>query len=416
MIVSAEADSVFQRVVAVPFSDKAKAREIAPLMAEESLPLALEKLTIHTHVLEKTAEGARVFVAASPVERTARRIALLHEAGLEPKAVEAELSALAAVASLALASTVGVCAVELDGNSCKGVYIGPHGPEKYFALSAAADSPELPGELSLRLTAQKDSGSPLRAVYLSGPDAAGADLHAWREALGMVVELMPAPKKLGRMPEGDFPAWPAWAIPLGLALGETHANGAAPHVNLLTGQFGGEEEINWRNRLTTAGVAVAVLVALWAASVGIEAAYKKKQLDSINDSIRKLFTANLPGVKNIVDEVAQLKQRAVEQEERARTLGGLLRKEVDPLRILKEMSERIPPDIKVEFREFVAEPERVRIYGETASFDALDKIKTKLSEYPWFSSVVVSDAKASVDQTKVIFRLTITLGQKEAAQ
>lgn len=416
VVASAEPDSVFQRVVEVPFGDKTKARQAAPMVAEESLPLPLERLTVHTHVAGKTVDGSRVFVAASPVERSERRLGLLHDAGLDPKILDAGEAALAAVAVAALPSAAGTVVIDLDPDGCTGVYVGQHGPEKFLGLSGDAGSAELTGELALKLVSLRDSGFIVRGVYLTGPLAASADLAALRESLATIVEVMPQPKKYTFTGSAGTPVWPAWALALGLALGEA-ASASSPHVNLLTGKLGRDTgEIDWRGRITGAAVAVGVLVALWAASVAIEASYKKKQLDSVNDAIRQLFNANLPGVKNVVDEVTQLKQRAAEQEDRARTLGSLLQKEVGPLRVLKEMSERIPPDIKVEFREFVAEPDRIRIEGETTSFDSIDRIKTRLAEYPWFSSVTVSDAKAGVDQTKVIFRLTIILGQKEAAQ
>lgn len=416
IIASAETDSVFQRVIETPFADKSKARQSAPLIAEESLPLPLEKLTLHTHFMRKTPGGASIFVAATPTDRAERRLKMLRDVGLEPKALDCEPLALAAVAAAALPSQVGICVVDLSHSASQSVYLGGSGPEKFIGLSFDAASDELPGELARQLQPIRDGGAALRTVYLTGALAASADLPLWREALGVPVEVMPLPKKLDWQDKPGAPQWPSWAIALGLALGESNP-AASPHANLITGQFGAHgDEVNWRNRLTTIGVAVAVLVALWAASVGIEASYKKKQLDTVNESIRALFAANMPGVKNVVDEVAQLKQRSLEMEDRAHILGGLLRKEIGPLRVLKEMSDRIPPDIKVEFREFVAEPDRIRIEGETANFDSIDKIKVKLAEYPWFSSVTVSDAKAGVDQKKVIFRLTILLGQKEAAQ
>ena len=80
--------------------------------------------------------------------------------------------------------------------------------------------------------------------------------------------------------------------------------------------------------------------------------------------------------------------------------------------ILREISARIPAEIEVEFRDFTVEEGRVRIEGITTSFDAIDKIKADLAEYPRFATVVVSDAKAGVDRNKVLFKLTISLGRE----
>jgi len=411
------ADAVFQRVVEVPFTDRLRAARSAPLEAEESLPLPLEKLVVHSHILEKRTESSLALVLATPAEKVRQLLESLSEAGLEPEVVSDDHAALATVALSALPSALGIFVLDLEGSSCQAVFMGQNGAEKYYSLSGEAGEVGLLDEIDRLTGALRDEGKALRGVYLTGPDADIPDLAHWRVTLGLPVEVMPYPKKAAGAAPDSAPAWPSWAIPLGLALGANGA-GQAQRVNFLAGPFarGGGEAVTLRSRLMVMGSFIAVLIALWAASVGVEAAYKKKQLDSINNSVRQLFSAALPEVKNVVDEVAQLKQRKTEQEERARILGSLLRKEVSPLRVLKEMSDRLPPDLKVEFREFNAEPERIRIEGETTTFDAIDKIQAKLSEYPWFTSITISDAKSAVDQSKVIFRMTLTLGQKDLSQ
>lgn len=412
--VSMGADTVFQRIVSLPFTDRARVRQLAPLEAEESLPLPLEKLLTHSHPLGKTDTGAQALVVATPLEKVQATLAELHELGLDAKTIDSDQAALAAVAAMALSGRKSVLVVDLDGYHSQGVYVGNAGGERYLGVAGNASAPELHAEIARLIASLSDEGRPVNAVYLTGPDALAADLALWREATGLPVELMPFPKRLGAPPAKADAPWPSWAIPLGLALDEAFP-ASAQRVNLLTGPYSREtESASLKSTARTFGVYGLILLAIWGASIAFEWAYKKKQLDAMNLAVRKLFVTALPDVKNVVDEVAQLKQRLTDQEERARQLGSLMNREVSPLRILKEFSDRIPPDIKVEFRDFVAEPERIKVEGETTSFDAIDKIQAKLAEYPWFTSVAVSDAKASVDQKKVIFKLTIQLGQKAA--
>ena len=101
-------------------------------------------------------------------------------------------------------------------------------------------------------------------------------------------------------------------------------------------------------------------------------------------------------------------------EERANSLGSLMVREVSPVNVLNEISQRVPAELEVEFREFIAEQDRVRIEGITTSFDAIERIKESLESYPWFTGIAVSDAKSGVKPGKVIFKLTIDLGAPEA--
>ena len=56
----------------------------------------------------------------------------------------------------------------------------------------------------------------------------------------------------------------------------------------------------------------------------------------------------------------------------------------------------IRPELEVEFRDFHAEEDRVRIEGTTTSFDAIDRFKAQLEDYPRFASITVSEmAKVS---------------------
>lgn len=411
--VSFGADEIFERVVELPFSDRTRVTLTAPLEAEESLPLPLEKLATHVRTLEKTAEGARAVVTAVQTETLEKRLELLEAADGYPKSADTDPSALALVLSMALADSAGALVVDLDGGRCQCVFIGRNGPEKSAALSANALSASLPGELSAMMKLAERDLPPVKAVYLSGPDALSADRALFAETLGVPAEIIPYPEKaLGRPPQGQ-PEWPSYAIAMGLALRESFG-ASARQVDFLSGRAEAEGGgIGLKNQIMAVSGALAILLALWAGAEALTYSNKKRELDSVNGQVRKLFTTAMPNVKNIVDEVAQLKQHIAEQEEKARTLGSLLYRETSPLGVLKELSSRIPPDIKVEFRDFSAEHERVRVEGETANFDAIDKIQAKLQEYPWFASVAVSDAKASVDQTKVIFKLTITLAKEE---
>jgi hypothetical protein len=50
--------------------------------------------------------------------------------------------------------------------------------------------------------------------------------------------------------------------------------------------------------------------------------------------------------------------------------------------------------------------------GITTSFDAADKIRADLAEYPRFHSIPPPVAKKAAEPGKVVFELTISLGRE----
>jgi Tfp pilus assembly protein PilN len=161
-----------------------------------------------------------------------------------------------------------------------------------------------------------------------------------------------------------------------------------------------------------AGAYAAVLATLWGFGMWSESAYREAQYEALRTDIRETFRRTLPRVQTIVSEVDQMRTAVRELEARAQSLGSLVDRAVSPLRVLREISARLPKDLEVEFRDFTVEEGRVRIDGVTASFDAIDRIKAEISQHPRFSSVAVSDAKAGVERDRVLFKLTVNLGRE----
>ncbi len=414
LVTSLGSDEIFRRTVSLPFGDRTRVIKAAPFEAEETLPLPLERLTVHTRILSRASDGARAEVLGVASETLRERLSLFERTGSFVKAVDSDANSLALLASLALPDKSNTLLVDLDKDRCQAVFAGKSGVEGAIALSSNSLDGHLPREILSFTRLSEDNARDFSAVYLTGPDAVLADKKLFSEILGAPVELLPFPGRHASQPPKGSPPWPSYAVALGLALSESLGK-TENRADFLSSRARRENrEAGLKGRVTALAALLLLSAGFWGASEAVTYANRKTQLDAVNADIKRVFTQAMPGTKTVVDEVAQLKQRIAEDEERARTLGGLLTREISPLRVLKELSSRIPADVKVEFRDFAAEQDRVRIEGETDSFESIDKIKAKLSEYPWFTSVTVSDAKASVDQTKKIFKMTIALAQTEA--
>ncbi len=200
-------------------------------------------------------------------------------------------------------------------------------------------------------------------------------------------------------------------MPLGFGLREVRRRIPA-RLNLLVGPRGAAGEWAWKPLAVRVGIYGAICLALWGASVAAQLSYLRAQYDHLRSAVRQVFRETLPDVTNVVSEVDQMRARVQTLEERARILGSLVDREVSPLRILREISARIPRDLEVEFRDFQVEEGRVRIEGVTTSFDAIDRIKAELATYPRFAEVAVSDAKTMAGKEKVLFKLAVALGKE----
>ncbi len=403
------ADRLFGRTVEVPFRDRSKAAQAAPLEAEDTLPVALEDLLYDVHVLERTSTGCRVLLAAALRRHADALVGVLEGAGVRPLALDAEPFALANVAHAAVGGACVVC--DLSPELVQVVWVGSSGPTRFQALSAPGNGPDVLDELARVLDVYPPVSEEGARLFLCGPSAHQVDVEAWQARLGAPVALLPFPPGVTGPRGTPEPAWPAWAVPLGFGLREVRRRTPA-RLNLLVGPHGTPAEWAWKPVAVRVGVYGAVCLGLWGAAVAAELSYLRSQYDHLRSAVRQVFRQTLPDVTNVVSEVDQMRARVQALEERARILGSLVDREVSPLRILREISARIPRDLEVEFRDFQVEEGRVRIEGVTTSFDAIDRIKAELATYPRFAEVAVSDAKTMAEKEKVLFKLAVALGKE----
>ncbi|GAB4262335.1 MAG: hypothetical protein Kow0092_12620 [Deferrisomatales bacterium] len=409
VVAAVPADAVFPRIVELPFSDRTKVEQAAPLEAEESLALPLEDLVCHVHVLEKASRRTRVLLVAAAQERISSLLDRLGRLSVAPHAVDVEALALATVAAPFVPAGETAVVVDLGRRLCQAVLVRPEGPLGIYALSGLVQDPDLVDEVATCLLSWAEGGQAPGRVYLSGSEALAQDLDRWRSALGVAVEVLPLPSEGVTVHSDGGVAWPAWAVPLGLALREGYAKPAS-EINLLQGPFAPQRETGpWKQAGVRVAVFAAVLAALWGAGVWTEAQYKEDQYQALRDAVRRIFRQTLPEVTNVVSELDQMRAKVDELEARAASLGSLVDREVSPLRLLREISARIPKELEVEFREVSIDEGRVRLEGITTSFDATEKVRAELATYERFRKIPPPEAKTSTEPGKVIFRLSIDL-------
>ena len=133
---------------------------------------------------------------------------------------------------------------------------------------------------------------------------------------------------------------------------------------------------------------------------------KEQKYQELKQGLRSEFTALFPQTKNISNEVEQTR---VAISERKRNSGFLGVGEESPLEVLKGVTAGIPTEVRIDVTELVIDGNKVRIEAQTDSYDSVDRIRGGLTKVGHFQEVNVSDAKISADQSRVGFRIQLTM-------
>jgi len=204
-------------------------------------------------------------------------------------------------------------------------------------------------------------------------------------------------------------ALPRYAEALGLALSPAQGT----QINFRQGEFVfGKESIERRHRLASVGLVSLLLLGLMGGDFYLHYHQKEKKFLELKQALRSEFTKTFPQTKNVSNEVEQTRAAINERKKNAEFLGV---GEESPLEVLKVVTAGIPTEVRIDVTDMVIDGNKVRIEAQTDSYDSVDRIRGGLMKVGHFQEVNVSDAKISADQSKVSFRiqLTMTEGSKD---
>jgi general secretion pathway protein L len=248
-------------------------------------------------------------------------------------------------------------------------------PEKVFVTSVAPSHPDIENTLSRLLEL------PVERIQVTGDPR---------------ISLEP------NIAQGWNPAFMDNA--LALAVGE-----ARPKLGF---NFRREEfEVNnvYFGRVKGLGKIAAVLAAillLVGVDLGIDYFSLRNQYRTLDQQITKVFKQTLPGIKRIVDPVAQMGAEINAIKKTAFSVPG-----IGPgtrvLDLLREFSMRVPESADVHVARIVVDPDAVQIKGDTDTFNTVDTIKKGLEPSSYFSDVTISSANLDGSGDRVRFEMKL---------
>lgn len=130
-----------------------------------------------------------------------------------------------------------------------------------------------------------------------------------------------------------------------------------------------------RFRIRVAAVATAVAVLAVSGSIGITRWAEGKKVSRIRAEIRKEFTEAVPGVKVVVQETAQIREKIRALERQGKELGTDFPAVTS---MLENVSRALPTDGRISVRELSFDSGRLKVSGDAASSKIVETFRTKL--------------------------------------
>lgn len=403
-VASVQGRDISSRIIKLPIKDTKKIDKTIPFEAEENFPFPPEELIIDYQILESGKKDTTVAIVAVRKDKIKANLDALLNSGIDPMVIDITPSAISAIASRYLEGKKGCYAIIHIGSQDVDLEIYKDGAIQSFRNIPLREEWEKEASNTL-YTYQALQGDEIEDIYLCGntikDDALKREIKGNYNIEPLYIELTHGQdKKI----EGEY------TKALGLAL--RGAGGKGFRVNLRKGEFAYKKEhAEFRKKAVYTAVIAGIALLLFILNFSIRYYMVESKYNSITKEIRKAFKEAMPDVKNIVNEQQQLKSAVMDAKKKLRLLGGRASGDITALDLFKEVTERMPAEHKVVLFEFSLEGDKVRLFGEAASFEATDKIKEGLLKSNLFKEVVISDAKAGVEQNKIKFRINITLNE-----
>ncbi len=374
-----------QRILTFPFSDRKRLEKALPFELEDVIPFSFDDVELDHIVLDRTEAGddkkkdSAVLGIVLPKTILRQHLDLLASTGLDPQVIIPSYIGLFYIAKMI---PVEGAALIIDGNDiCLKIGNG------VIACRSFSTSQATGGIRHTIKAFEIEQGTRIENAYLlSENNGLNADLAD----LGITTEQITP----------DFAGMkPADPTSLGIALSE--------QINFRKGEFAYRlADAGARKKRLTLIIAGACAVVLVAANIGVKYYLIESSYSKLDREIKEIYHQTVPEAKSVADPVRQLRAKLDESKKKFGALGSGM----SALDVMKAVTEGIPKEVRVTFQDFLLEGNLLKLQGEAASFESIDKMKAELQKAGAFNEVQVLDTRMGVDN-KVKFRFEIKLKQ-----
>jgi|GEM_PF-391308 len=371
VILAIPSSQLFMRELELPLSDRRKIRELLPLELKGETAVDTDQLMFEAVPLE---EG-KVLAVWAKRHALEDKIRLMTGKGLEPEIVTASLFNWQCLIPAEMES--GTVAIT-DGES---LAVFRNGKPLYFRPMTSGE----PEEVTKTLAALEISkGLTVDRIFSHGgrsQQAASSNAAADRETSPFPP--LPVNGEFAEAFAGDTNS----ARDLAGAYAVARAIATGDPVNFRSGELAYTAgQAKTRKKLRLSMILAVSFVILLFAEVGLRYYLVKKDVDSLNNSIKTIYREVFPTRKKAVDEVAELRSE-IKRLSSGKTSSNLLP-------ILTKLAEAKGDDV---FEVFEAEisGNQVHLKGDARSIQAVNDFKTRTADA--LSNVEVGEIKSRPD-------------------
>jgi general secretion pathway protein L len=372
-----------QRSLTLPFADRKRVEKALPFEVEDIVPFDLGDVVLDHLALGSAGAGkeseTQVLCMMLPKTVLRQHLDLLVGAGIDPQTIVPSYAGLFSIAKMmpSDSGTLLLCGSDICLRS-------PVALKAFRSFSASNSTGGLRHVVQALETEHRE---PVEKAALLIDDEASRT--ALTEA-GIAVEQV-TPELNGKKAQDP--------VSLGIAL--------LDDVNFRRGEFAyhvADEGSRRRRRMLI--IAVAIVAVLFTVNIAVKFSIVRSGYGKLDAEIKEVYRQTFPDGRPAADPLRQMQDKMNEAKKRY----GVLSSGTSVLDVMKTVTDGIPKEVRVTFTEFVLEGDRLKLQGESASFESVDKIKAELQKSPLFADVAVQDTRMGVDN-KVKFRFELKLKQ-----
>jgi len=398
-VVSISADHFSYRILEVPFKNAKKIRMVLPFELEPTVPFPIDDLAVDFITLESNRQGDQtdLIAVAMPKSELNPYIETLAGIKIDPEMVT--ISGLPSALCLASQAGPGQDQLFLEINKAiSTLFIVGDGRIKLlrsFPTPVAEDTRAgtlgafvrrtlaAYGELSHSEFQPQDivmAGSGLNGANFDKDVARVLDLPTNRlnisERLNIPID------------NEESSPWKPALMDSALSLAMMEIEGLRG-LNFHKAQFAAKKIfVKHKKSWIKTGILAATLILLLVLNIVTESCTLNKQLDGYDQQIRSIFQATFPKEK-IVEPFQQMQIKVQEAKKNA-VIQSAAGSQIRSIDILNAISRSIPETITVAITRIVISPDTVLISGNTAAFNSVDDIQSKLEKIDYFKKVTIS--------------------------
>ncbi len=453
------------RIISLPFSSRSKINQVLAFEIEDLVPFDMADMVCADQILSMKKSGSTVLASMARKEDIARLLRFFNAAGVDPKVLTLNCSALS-VAALNLPETgEGTYAVIDIGASSTDVVIVDNGQialmrsiteggravtselardlevdfddaeklktqvGKVFASDAASPEDERVARLSqslvqahqslfgrLRQTihaAIQEGQYRIEKIYLLG---GGTQLPGFDNFITDALGISTKPFPMIDAKYLNFSGAPdrsdnEFVASLGLALSAAPTS-KLKSVNFRIGEFAYRkiaEEVQGGLKVVAAmgGILLALLIVLLAQGHKV----RSDRITGLEQQAQKIYleSFNQPAPPGSI--VGSFRSKISEVSDKYKVIGYFGEGDVRALDVLRAMAKSIPAEIPIDVKQLDIKSEFAKFEAVTDNFQSVNKIESELAKHEIFKSVDREDAKKTAGD-KIKFKLTMHMVSK----